>query len=359
MQSVTVRSLTKRYGETAAIDDVSFTVQEGTITTLLGPSGSGKTTTLRCVAGLEDHDGGEIYIGERLVSVGGRGTLVPPADRSTGMVFQSYAIWPHMTVAENVAFGLRVRRASRDAIDQKVRAALRLVQLEHRASDYPSQLSGGQQQRVVLARSLAYDPELLLLDEPLANLDAKLREQMRFELKEIQRRTGITALYVTHDQGEAMVLSDQLIVMNHGKIEQTGGAEEIYEHPRTRFVAGFVGASNFVSATRVEPNGAGYWATTTSLGRVLVTGTVANAVADLQLAFRPEDVEIDPVDRHGVQNAWPGMTLRRIFLGDLVRYVVQVGDVEIQAQLPRRVRIAENQRVTVHVAPEHLSLVSA
>lgn len=361
MKSVVVRSLVKRFGSTAAVDGVSFTIPEGSITTLLGPSGSGKTTVLRCVAGLEEHDEGEIYIGDRLVSAGGRGIVVPPAERDTGMVFQSYAIWPHMTIRENVAFGLRIRRWSRAVVDEKVRAALTLVQLEHRASDYPSQLSGGQQQRVVLARSLAYDPELLLLDEPLANLDAKLREQMRFELREIQRRTGVTALYVTHDQGEAMVLSDQLVVMNAGRIEQVGAAEEVYEHPTTRFVAGFVGASNFVPATEVERNGRGL-RVGTPLGPILVGGARPASDAlrvggrDLHVAFRPEDVELR--GQTEAENTWPGVARRRVFLGDFVRYVVEVGPVELEAQLPRRTSIAEGQPVWVRVAPEHASLVA-
>ncbi|HEY3167131.1 MAG TPA: ABC transporter ATP-binding protein, partial [Candidatus Binatia bacterium] len=238
-----VRNLVKIFGKLTAVDNVSFKVEQGEVVTLLGPSGCGKTTTLRMVAGFEKPNAGEVEIAGRVVVATNRRINVPPEKRDIGMVFQSYAIWPHMTVFENVAFPLNVRRANRQEIKRRVEETLELVGLAN-FSDRPAiLLSGGQQQRVSLARALVYSPSILLLDEPLSNLDAKLREQMRIEIKRLQQQLGFTVLFVTHDQIEAMSLSTRIALMNQGRIEQIGAPQDVYEHPQTPFVEDFLGRS--------------------------------------------------------------------------------------------------------------------
>ncbi|MGH7716322.1 MAG: ABC transporter ATP-binding protein, partial [Vulcanimicrobiaceae bacterium] len=234
-------------GASNTLEGVTFVASEGRITSLVGASGCGKTTTLRCVAGLELIDGGEIRFGEEVVSMAGR-SLVPTARRNVGMVFQSYALWPHMTVFENIAFGLRTRGMAPAGVTQRVKEILGIVALGDFESRFPAQLSGGQQQRIALARALAYKPAVLLLDEPLANLDTHLRAQMRGEIRRIQRQTGITMIYVTHDRTEAMELSDQIVIMDHGRVIQAGSPDELYDRPANELVARFLGHANFVSA---------------------------------------------------------------------------------------------------------------
>jgi iron(III) transport system ATP-binding protein len=254
--AITVRNLTKRFeGGVVAVDGISFDVANGEFITLLGPSGCGKTTTLRLIAGLETPDGGEIAFGDRVVASADRGLFVPPEQRDAGMVFQSYAIWPHMTVFGNVAYPLRIRNVPRAEVQGRVAEVLRLLGLEGLADRSATKLSGGQQQRVAIARSLVGRPFLLLLDEPLANLDAKLRAHMRIELRELQRRLGITTIYVTHDQTEALVLSDRVLVLRDGTIQQAGTPREIYSRPANRFVADFVGFSNFLPGRLLETQG--------------------------------------------------------------------------------------------------------
>ncbi len=248
MASVRLLGLTKRFGpEVAAVRDLTLEVGHGEVVSLLGPSGCGKTTTLRLVAGFLEPDAGEIWVGERRLS--GPGYAVPPERRGMSMIFQSYAVWPHRTVAENVAYGLKFRDVPRAEAGTRVRDALALVRLDPLADRYPGELSGGQQQRVALARALVVEPEILLLDEPLSNLDANLREEMRFEIRRLHEALHITTLYVTHDQAEAMVTSDRIAVMREGGIEQVGTAREIYERPATAFVAGFVGRTNLLRGT--------------------------------------------------------------------------------------------------------------
>ena len=243
---LSVKNLCKRFGDHWAVDDVSFDVEEGKLLVLLGPSGCGKTTTLRCIGGLEQPDKGEISIDAQTVTNVNTDLFVSPENRGMGMVAQSYAIWPHMTVFENVAFPLRMRKERGEAIPDRVGEALRMVQLEDFGDRNATALSGGQQQRVALARAIVGRPKVLLFDEPLSNLDANLREQMRYLLKDIQREIGITAVYVTHDQDEAMGLGDQLVVMNEGKIEQTDNARALYSEPVTQFVAEFIGVANLL-----------------------------------------------------------------------------------------------------------------
>lgn len=241
---IAVAGLTKRYKSQAVVDGVSFDVAEGEFLTMLGPSGCGKTTTLRCIAGFIAPDGGSVRIGGRDM------TSVPPHRRGLGMVFQNYALFPHLTVAENVAFGLRVRGMGSADVRARVERTLETVQLGGFGARYPKQLSGGQQQRVALARALAYEPRVLLLDEPLSNLDAKLRVEMRAEIRALQRQLGVTALYVTHDQEEALSVSDRVMVLNAGRIEQLSTPWDLYNRPQTRFVASFVGTSNILHAQR-------------------------------------------------------------------------------------------------------------
>ncbi len=229
---------------------IDFEVPEGYFVTLLGPSGCGKTTTLCCLAGLECPDAGEIYIDDQCVAAPEQNLWMPPEQRDIGMVFQSYAVWPHLTVYDNVAYGLRVRRIGRSEIAKRTHETLELVGLHGFADRYATQLSGGQQQRVSLARALAYNPRVILFDEPLSNLDAKLREHMRLELTRLQQRLGITAVYVTHDQSEALVMSDTIIVMNRGHILQQGTPEAIYAEPTSRFVADFIGVHQFATGAR-------------------------------------------------------------------------------------------------------------
>src|SRR3954468_1281861 len=242
MASVELRGLTKRFGELAVVDNVSLRIDHGQLVCLLGPSGCGKTTTLRLIAGFLEPSEGEITVGDRVVSSSAR--TLPPEQRKMSMIFQSYALWPHMTVTENIVYGLRLRKLDREVIAKKLQAILQTTKLEVLAQRYPGELSGGQQQRVALARALIVEPETLLLDEPLSNLDANLREEMRFEIRRLHDEYRYTTVYVTHDQAEAMTTADLIVVMNQGAIEQAGSPEEIYARPRTEFVARFLGGTN-------------------------------------------------------------------------------------------------------------------
>src|ERR671932_2538705 len=248
-----ITELVKQFaGGVLAVDHVSLTIQEGQFATLLGPSGCGKTTTLNCVAGLEEPDGGRITVGEAVLTDMARRLVLPPERRNLGMVFQSYALWPHMTVYDNLAFGLKLKRVPAAEQRQRIDQALELVGLTGMAGRYPFQMSGGQQQRVALARAVVAQPRVLLLDEPLSNLDAKVRQQARFWLRDFQKRLGITAVYVTHDQAEALAISDMVAVMSAGEVLQFAPPKEIYEQPASRFVAEFIGQTSFLVGTVVD-----------------------------------------------------------------------------------------------------------
>ena len=281
---VRLENVRKRFGAVTAVDDVTVEIHRGTIFSLLGPSGCGKTTTLRLIAGFEQPDAGDVYIRGACVS------MRPPYRRDFSMVFQSYALFPHLSVAENVAFGLRMRRIARAARESAVKEALDLVKLGALSDRYPRQLSGGQQQRVALARAIVVKPAVLLLDEPLGALDKMLREEMQVELRALQQRLGITAVFVTHDQEEALTLSDRVAVMRNGGIEQAGAPREIYERPRNEFVAGFLGASNFVDGVVVGRDGADALVETRA-GRVPLR-SAALAGSRVRMAIRPERVRI-------------------------------------------------------------------
>jgi len=283
----------KTFGAVVAVNDVTLDIARGSIFSLLGPSGCGKTTTLRLIAGFEQPSAGEVYIR------GKRVTAIAPYRRDFSMVFQSYALFPHLSVAENVAFGLRMRRVPREERAKAVDAALDLVKLGTLADRYPRQLSGGQQQRVALARAIVIKPAVLLLDEPLGALDKMLREEMQVELRGLQQRLGITAVFVTHDQEEALTLSDRVAVMRNGIIEQVGAPREIYDQPVNEFVAGFLGASNFLDGTVISLD-AGIANVETACGRVSVATALAKIGAKVRLAVRPERVRMNASDGEGV-----------------------------------------------------------
>jgi iron(III) transport system ATP-binding protein len=297
MADLVIEKLDKHFGSIRAVDDVSLSVADGEFVTLLGPSGCGKSTTLGAIAGLDQPTGGRITVGGTVYFDGKRGTFLPPEARNCGLVFQSYALWPHMTVFDNVAFPLTLRKVRGAECKRRVEEALALVEMERFQDRHPHQLSGGQQQRVALARTLVYRPEILLLDEPLSNLDAKLRDRARTWLAELRTRLGLTTIYVTHDQVEALALSDRIVVMNGGRIAQIGTPQEIYERPADGFVADFIGTTNFLHGEVVEA-AVGDGAATVMLpgGQpVAVTSQRRAAKHDrVTLAFRPEQMRIVP-----------------------------------------------------------------
>jgi iron(III) transport system ATP-binding protein len=353
----------EKHRRVQAVDDVSFEVDDGQLFTLLGPSGCGKTTTLRCIAGLEMPDRGEISIDDRVLFSSERRVRVPANERGLGMVFQSYAIWPHMNVFKNVAFPLQVlprgERPSKRELRERVERALAVVQLDHLAGRQATDLSGGQQQRLALARALVLQPPLLLLDEPLSNLDAKLREEMRFELKRLQRELGITGIYVTHDQVEALAMSNRVAVMREGKIQQIGHPRDVYERPASRFVADFIGTSNLIDGTIESREGEAY-VVATPHGRLRVTSDQSYAPGEkVIVAARPEHIELDTSLNGATTNVWRGRVEARAFLGEVVDHVVSVGSTEIRARCNSKVSIPAPTEVSVTFHQEAFSLVPA
>jgi ABC-type Fe3+/spermidine/putrescine transport system ATPase subunit len=315
-------NVVKRYGDTAVVDGISFTVAPGEFFTLLGPSGCGKTTTLRLLAGLETPNAGEITLQGRCLAAPDRGVLVPIDKRNMGMVFQSYAIWPHLTVFENVAFPLRVRGESQADIKRRVNEALEIVGLGHLGERGSTELSGGQQQRVALARAIVYTPALLLLDEPLSNLDVKLREQMRVELHALHKRLNLAVVYVTHDQSEALALSDRIAVVNQGKLEQVGTPTEVYEHPHTRFVGDFLGRTVILKGTLRKDAGQSL-VDMHGTGRVSVQtdGSFDDGV-EVRILSRPEDVTLLPKGELG-PNQVAAKIERVAYMGDHLEYTIE------------------------------------
>ena len=350
MPGVTIKGLTKRYGDVAAVEGLSLEVQPSELVSLLGPSGCGKTTTLRLVAGFLRPEAGEIWVGERCLS--SPTGVVPPERRRMAMIFQSYALWPHMTVAQNVAYGLRLKAGvSKTEREARVKDMLRVVQLGGYESRYPGELSGGQQQRVAVARALVVEPEILLLDEPLSNLDANLREEMRFEIRRLHATFAITTLYVTHDQGEAMVISDRVAVLHRGRVVQVGTAEDLFQRPRTRFVAEFIGKTNLVDGVAVEP---GVVARGGLRLRVAVTGLKPGA--PVAVSIRPHEIILVTGDRATPpgHNVLTGVVQRTSYLGDAVDYQVRVNesDVTLRVTAPTSIRLGPGVGVRLAVAPE-------
>ena len=311
MSEVRIEHVFKRFGDVTAVSDFDLTVKDGEVVSLLGPSGCGKTTSLRMIAGFERATEGEIYIGDHCVSSHIKNTFVPPEKRDIGMVFQSYAVWPHMTVTENVAYPLKIQKVPKEERAARVAEMLKLVHLDEYGSRYPHQLSGGQQQRVALARALVMRPGLLLLDEPLSNLDAKLRESMRFEISSIQKELGITVIYVTHDQSEAMTMSDRVVVMSRGVIQQIGTPYEIYRNPANKMVADFIGLVNFVEG---EVQGDRVYISGTGVSFPNTSGITGSAT----IAVRPENITMSRTS-----GTIEGTLVHRFYLGDAVDYRVQ------------------------------------
>ncbi|MBB5781282.1 ABC transporter ATP-binding protein [Nonomuraea jabiensis] len=331
MPEVKVANLSKQFGDNAVLRDISFTIADGEFFTLLGPSGCGKSTTLACIAGLERPTAGSIAVGP--ATFVDAGTFVPPEGRNLGMVFQSYALWPHMTVAQNLAMPLRIRKVDRRTQDELITEALGKVGLAELKDRYPHQLSGGQQQRVALARALVYSPSVLLLDEPLSNLDAQLREQARAWLKRLQEELGITTVYVTHDQEEALALSDRIAVMSRGDMVQIGTPKEIYETPATAEVAAFVGRCNFLTGTMTGPAEVRLDCT----GQTVTVPEGAAPGGRVTVAVRPERLEILPPGRSAPAdvNVLTAEVLTSSYIGSRYEYDLRLGDHVIQAETAR------------------------
>jgi iron(III) transport system ATP-binding protein len=350
MPGVTLKGLTKRYGDVAAVRGLDLQVKPGELVALLGPSGCGKTTTLRLVAGFLKPEAGEIWVGDRCLS--SPATMIPPERRRMAMIFQSYALWPHMTVTQNIAYGLRFNGTAKADRDRRVREMLRVVQLEGYGSRYPGELSGGQQQRVAVARALVVEPEILLLDEPLSNLDANLREEMRFEIRRLHETFGITTLYVTHDQAEAMVISDRVAVLQAGRVVQIGPAEDLFEHPRTRFVAEFIGKTNLIDGTAEDPS-------TVARGRLRlrVASEGLEVGAPVVISIRPHQIGLHPRKSTAAAvadvNALRGTVRRASYLGDAVDYEVEIeeSDVVLRVAGPTPPRAQIGEPVCLRVAP--------
>jgi len=341
--AVELKGLTKRYDETAAVADVSVRIEHGQLVCLLGPSGCGKTTTLRLIAGFIEPSAGEIIVGGKVLSSPRR--TVPPEGRNMSMIFQSYALWPHMTVAENVAYGLKIRKLDKGVIDAKLKAILSTARLEALAGRYPGELSGGQQQRVSLARALVVEPETLLLDEPLSNLDANLREEMRFEIRRLHDQYRYTTVYVTHDQAEAMTTADLIAVMNHGKVEQLGPPEEIYGRPRSEFVARFIGGSNILRGSAIDD------ARVSVAGAPLrTTGRHLQAGRPVALSVRQHEITIANERPQSADNHLPAVVTRQVFLGSVRDYTVALDDkTELRVTAPPGRNIAPGQTVWLHL----------
>ena len=360
-----VTGLCKRFttdrGEVRAVDNVTFEVAEGEFYTLVGPSGCGKTTTLRCIAGLESSDTGAIRIGDVVVWSPEAGVIVPTHKRDIGMVFQSYAIWPHLSVFENVAFPLRVGKhgLSASEIKAKVMKALETVRLVGLESRPAPQLSGGQQQRLALARALVREPRLLLLDEPLSNLDAKLRASMRCELRDLQRQLRITTVYVTHDQMEAVSMSTVIAVMHEGRVLQEGPPREIYDRPNSKFVADFIGSTNFLSGRLVEEEtGTETCTIASSIGplRCYRAGDVTNG-RDVMVSIRPENVSLRREKPEKTANVFEGKVRVAMFLGEFLDCEVEVGGQTIHARQHPSLRVSEGDGIYVELPVEHCIVV--
>lgn len=345
-----------------AVNGINLEVQEGDLFTLLGPSGCGKTTTLRGVAGLEEPTSGRISVAGEVIFDSENHVNVAANRRGLGMVFQSYAIWPHMNVFKNVAYPLSMRfgsrRLSKKVIRERVERVLEAVQLEHLVERPATDLSGGQQQRLALARALVMEPPLLLLDEPLSNLDAKLREQMRFELKRLQRDLNITAVYVTHDQTEALVMSTTIAVMNKGNVEQVGRPRDIYNQPRTRFVADFIGTSNFFDGTIARLDSDGKYRVATSQGELVVPSAAELPTGTrVTVSVRPEHITLLGNTSEPRLNVFRAEVLARGFMGEAVEHELQIGDLRLRMRCNPSVSIPAGNEVMVELPSEWCSLI--
>jgi iron(III) transport system ATP-binding protein len=348
MTGVSLQKMVKKYGAVTAVDGIDLDIGDGELVVLLGPSGCGKTSTLRCIAGLEDISDGEIVMGDKVAS--SRGYALPPEQREIGMVFQSYAIWPHMSVGQNVAFGLNLKRLPAKEIETRVSHALDLVGLTAFKDRGTSQISGGQQQRVALARAIVMEPKVLLFDEPLSNLDAKLRERMRFELRQLQKRLGITAVYVTHDQQEAMAIADRIVLMNGGKIAQIGSPEDLYERPLSHFGAEFVGLANIVKGEVIEA-GAKTQVKLES-GQVMTASQIGFSKGDrVEVIFRPENVEVLTQASSGT-NIYEAEVTSCYYFGNMADVFLTCSGMSVRSQLSPARKFPEGQKAWLRVNPD-------
>ena len=359
MAFIEIQKLFKRFKDVVAVNHIQLEVNQGEMLTLLGPSGCGKTTTLRCIAGLEKPDDGDIVIdGKPMLSQG----FVQPSKRGIGMVFQNYAVWPHMKVYNNIVYGLKLQKIPKKNIKERAQQVLELVGLDGLEDRYPAQLSGGQQQRVALARALVGNPKVLLLDEPLSNLDAKLREELRFEIKSLVRRMGITSVYVTHDQAEAMVISDRVAVMESGNVVQIGTPQDIYKKPANRFVADFIGTMNFISGNVIEviqDKDSAYVRTEFSdklLCRVSGNSTISPG-EKVYASIRPEDVEVFTEPPQAKENLFKGTIAHRAYLGNFLFFFVSVNDTMIRVQVPHHLPQEEGQELYLFLNPKKCMLL--
>ena len=346
-----IRNLDKFYGDFQALKDINFEIPEGKFATLLGPSGCGKTTLLRIIAGFMDCDGGDIFFGDR------RMNDVPPHKRDTAMCFQSYALFPHKTVYENIQFGLRMRKVPKEEQRSRIEEAMEIVNLTGLGERKPYELSGGQQQRVALARCIVVRPRLLLFDEPLSNLDAKLREKVRVEIRNIQQRLGITTVYVTHDQAEALAISDRILVMQGGRIVQNAGPREIYERPNSRFVADFIGGANLVPCTVLEKKGTRYLVES-EYGPLYVEdpGTALDLDARGSLCIRPEDLYLP--EQGLEQNNLIRATIKNaVYMGNGMDLFADVNGTTMRASISKNYRVQEGTMTVFRVAPERIRLL--
>lgn len=334
MSHVRLLNVTKRFGDVTAVNSLNLEIGKGECFSMLGPSGCGKTTTLRMVAGFEDLSEGEIYVGDNLISSPKRNIYLPPEKRNFGMVFQAFAVWPHLSVYDNVAFPLQIRNLPADEIDKRTKDALHSTNLLKVAEDSPANLSGGGKQRVALARALAINPDVMLLDEPLSSLDPHLREEMRFEIKDLQRKYGFSIIYVTHDQSEAMALSDRILVMKLGVVQQIDTPLDVYNKPANKFVFSFIGLSNFLDITWNDGRGF-VCGEKVSLPESLTPPEAMRGKEALSLASRPS--EIDFVS-DGAEGGLRGVVSRKALLGEIIDYQVKVGGQEMRVQKGRRDR---------------------
>ncbi len=334
MTQLKLVDVTKRFGDVIAVNRLNLDVEKGECFSFLGPSGCGKTTTLRMIAGFEDLDEGELSVDGKVFSSSYKKYYLPPEHRDFGMVFQAFAVWPHLTVRDNVAFPLQIRKRPRQEIADRVKMALQSTGLTHREESYPGKLSGGEQQRIALARAIAINPKVMLLDEPLSNLDAKLREEMRFEIKDLQKKFDFTIIYVTHDQAEAMALSDRMLVMDRGVVQQVGKPLDIYNKPANKFIFSFIGLSNFIPVALSEGK-----ARIEGVADVVCGSAPTDVGNKALMACRPSD--IDFIGEEGGDAAKAGVAsmlarvVRRTYLGDIIDYKIVAGNSEIRVQKPR------------------------
>ncbi len=362
MATVALQKLTKTFAETAAVEALDLDIGDGEFVSLLGPSGCGKTTTLRLIAGFLQPDGGEIRVNDQVIS--SVTVMVPPERRNMSMIFQSYAVWPHMTVFQNVAYGLKFKKLTKHEVDQKVTTLLEIVHLEALTNRYPGELSGGQQQRVALARALVVEPQILLLDEPLSNLDANLREEMRFEIRRLHEEFRITTVYVTHDQAEAMVTSDRIVVMNRGRVIQVGSPVEIFEQPKTRFVAEFIGKTNILTGRATSLNklslGDGIEIQVAEAAAISPEDETSVCVRPHHILLVSDEAKARELKSHGY-NLFSGVIERRIYFGDAVDYSVgispQAGSLRVVAGPSQRYE--KGARIYALVHPTHCIPVRA